>query len=514
MLTLDRIKDVADARSRKRRRDAKRGRVAESFDLAWMYKYLPHYMTVKPSRFHKELIADLGRLHRLRGQKHVRRGPRESGKSTYLSKGYPLYCALEGIEPLTLLLADSDKQVQEYLSSIKTELESNEAIRHGYPHAAGVGAAWTIDHIKTRNGMVIKTKGASGKMLGMTSGNLRPTLVIGDDLNARSDAYSPTVRTRRLHWFNTDVLNIGTLGHTNFLVAGTSIHRDAVACVLSRTAGWAAKSYRSIIEWPTATDLWHEWEKIYGNLADEDRDANADAFYAANRAAMDAGAVLLWPEKEPLLLLMKLRAASGPSAFASEKQDEPGTEGSTEFPSEWFENPGMFFDAWPGGLKVKVVSCDPSKGSDARAGDYQAIASVALHADGVFYVDMSLKREPVPVMAERFVQVAKDFGTIDRLAIETNATLGLLLPEIERAMKLGSMVAPLSGVHNTLSKLARVRRLGGWLSRGQIRVRNTPGGKELVEQLRQFPSGEFDDGPDALEIGIRCIEELITGAKR
>jgi len=367
------------------------------------------------------------------------------------------------------------------------------------------------DTLELRNGVVIKAKGSGGRMLGMAHKATRPTLVIGDDLNARGDAYSPTTRHRRLQWFNTDVMSIGTLQRTNYVVAGTSIHRDAVVCALAREGAWTTRAYTAIVEWPTDMDRWQEWERRYGNLADDRRAVTARDYYDAHRSDMDAGAVVLWPEWESLYDLMALRATIGPAAFDSEKQDKPGVDGATEFPAEWLDRPGLLFDAWPPGLVLKVVACDPSKGSESKAGDWQAIASVALHSDGTFYADVSLKREPVSVMAERFAVAGKEFPAAF-MAIEENATMGLIVPEVARAMRAISMVCPLKGVHNTLSKSARIRRLGGWLSRGQLRFRATPGGKEAVEQARQFPFGEFDDALDAVEIGIRTIENIINGA--
>ena len=41
-----------------------------------------------------------------------------------------------------------------------------------------------------------------------------------------------------------------------------------------------------------------------------------------------------------------------------------------------------------------------------------------------------------------------------------------------------------------------------------IRFRNTPGTREMVDQLQAFPDGDHDDGPDALEMALRLLCEL------
>jgi hypothetical protein len=48
------------------------------------------------------------------------------------------------------------------------------------------------------------------------------------------------------------------------------------------------------------------------------------------------------------------------------------------------------------------------------------------------------------------------------------------------------------------------------LSQRRIRFKGgSPGARRLVEQLRDFPNGDHDDGPDALEMAIRLAGELL-----
>ncbi|NUQ61554.1 MAG: hypothetical protein HUU20_03645 [Pirellulales bacterium] len=39
-----------------------------------------------------------------------------------------------------------------------------------------------------------------------------------------------------------------------------------------------------------------------------------------------------------------------------------------------------------------------------------------------------------------------------------------------------------------------------------------PSTRLLVYQLQEFPIGDHDDGPDALEMSVRLAEELLAGA--
>ncbi|HEY4759682.1 MAG TPA: hypothetical protein VIH42_03800, partial [Thermoguttaceae bacterium] len=56
------------------------------------------------------------------------------------------------------------------------------------------------------------------------------------------------------------------------------------------------------------------------------------------------------------------------------------------------------------------------------------------------------------------------------------------------------------------------RRLGPYLSSRHMRFKNgSPGTRLLVEQLKEFPIGDYDDGPDAAEMALRLAAELLAG---
>jgi len=63
-----------------------------------------------------------------------------------------------------------------------------------------------------------------------------------------------------------------------------------------------------------------------------------------------------------------------------------------------------------------------------------------------------------------------------------------------------------------VAKPLRIRRLGPALARRRISFNaGSWGARELVNQLRDFPIGDHDDGPDALEMAFRLLGELRGG---
>lgn len=207
---------------------------------------------------------------------------------------------------------------------------------------------------------------------------------------------------------------------------------------------------------------------------------------------------------------MAKRAEVGPSAFATEYQGDPAAPDGAEWPAAYFDRPGLWFDRWPDDLVLRVQSLDPSKGSADRPGDWQAHVLLGLSRNGDLWAEGVLAREPVPDMVSRALDLpaASRFGPVDALAVEDNDGLGLLVEAFKDECRRRGRAVPLAGVRQTANKVARVRRLGTYFGRGQVRFRDTPGTRLLVEQLREFPLGSADDGPDALELAARRLEQL------
>ncbi|GAB6392355.1 MAG: phage terminase large subunit [Treponematales bacterium] len=71
------------------------------------------------------------------------------------------------------------------------------------------------------------------------------------------------------------------------------------------------------------------------------------------------------------------------------------------------------------------------------------------------------------------------------------------------------MPHPAPGGTNTINKETRIEgTLFAPIENGVIRFLKTDGDqKELIDQLLQFPDGEYADGPDALEGVVRKLRE-------
>ncbi len=479
------------------------------YGLPWCARYLPHYGFggVEAADFHSPLCKDLQDFHSHRGSKLAVVAPREGAKSTIITLGYVLNQAAEGNERYIGVLSDSAGQASQRLDEVREELETNERLAEDYPEACGRGPTWRGDRIELRNGVVIESFGTGQRILGRRNKQHRFTLLVFDDVENTDSVMSPVKRAAAWRWATRAVIPAGS-AQTNFLSVGSARHRDCVALKLGSLAGWSNRLHKAIHQWPTRMDLWLAWETIATNLADADRAATSRAFYAANEAAMNEGASVYWPSRWSLYDLMVRRSEVGRIGFDSEWNGIPGVEGGNEWPSEYFDRLNFYFDEWPDGIDVAVLALDPSKG-EKTSSDFQANALVGVDRNGTIYVECWQNRHDVTAMVTHTLDLARAYKPSEVVA-ETNATMGLLIPEFERQCVQRQQVIPLVALHNTEPKPVRIRGVTGYLSRNQIRVRNTLGGRMLVDQWRDFPNGEFDDGADAVSIGLRRLEELLA----
>jgi predicted phage terminase large subunit-like protein len=161
---------------------------------------------------------------------------------------------------------------------------------------------------------------------------------------------------------------------------------------------------------------------------------------------------------------------------------------------------------------IRAIALDPSKGNDSRRGDYSAYVMLGVDRSGVFYVEADMARRPTPQMVEDGVTLCERFRPA-AFGVEANQFQELLCREFADAFAQRNMayIVP-SAIHNYAGKLVRIRRLGPYLSQRRLRfLSRSASTRLLVDQLRDFPAGAHDDGPDALEMALRLAEEVWHG---
>lgn len=213
----------------------------------------------------------------------------------------------------------------------------------------------------------------------------------------------------------------------------------------------------------------------------------------------------------PLVPQAELDAAKrdlGPLAFSQEFEANFVTRQGAEWPADYFGD-HIWFDEWPDGVRIKTMALDPSKGKESKKGDYSAFVMACLSNENILYVDADIDRRPAEKIVADGVKIYREFKP-NGFAIETNQFQELLADRFDEAFtRLGMQRVVLTHFQNMVKKDVRIRTLGHILQARKIRFRrDSPGAQTLVNQLREFPMGEHDDGPDALEMAVRLLDEI------
>ncbi len=148
-----------------------------------------------------------------------------------------------------------------------------------------------------------------------------------------------------------------------------------------------------------------------------------------------------------------------------------------------------------------MISLDPSKGQEAGRGDYSAFVMLAVDRQGRLFLEADLARRPTPQIVADGVDLCRRFRP-DVFGVEANQYQELLAGEFSAELARQGMVGLVPWtIENRVNKQTRIRRLGPLLSDRRMMFKSgSPGTRLLVEQLKEFPLADHDDGPDAAEM--------------
>lgn len=354
----------------RRRRAAGKG--LEAFCLT----YAPGVFFLPFSADHRKVIAKLETAVRDGGQFGVAM-PRESGK-TSLCLFAALWAVLYGYRKFVVLIGANESKAGQLLEDVQEILQGSPDLIADFPEsvypfsligntpqkARGQLHDGKLTDISIKEGRIqfpkipkSKASGARLVITGLTGGGIRglhkigpdgswdrPDLVILDDPQTDASARSREQNRVIVKLISGAVLGMG------------GAHGKRIACVMPCTViepgdaveqmlelpKWKAERCQRMYSFPANTKLWDEYAKLrsedfLAEKAGQENPHKARAFYDANRAAMDEGAVVAWPEQFNDDELSAVQHAMNlmiddPESFWAEHQNQPrprATEGNT-----------------------------------------------------------------------------------------------------------------------------------------------------------------------------------------
>lgn len=377
-------------------------------------------------------------------------------------------------------------------------------------------------------GTKIKAYSMGGACRGHKHRGVRFTKWVLDDAERSDRVHNPGNRDKDERFIDADVVRAGA-EYTIVEFVGTVLHPDSVLARKldpNKSPGWERVFYQAILSWPDEVDgLWEQCRAIWTNLAlptARAREDAARAFYEAHREAMDAGAEVLWPEREGLFDLM-LQWWDNRHAFAAEKQNEPGKSGERTFDVDRIQANYVRFDGKyiylddENQTRIALARCkvavwwDTIPKAGKGTGRDKAGYAVAAKAPGgaKFVLVAQVRKEPPEAQWERFFGFLERFPTAiygyenNKGGLEEN-------PEwVRRVKKLRATYRKFrpQGYQSTGSKEARIAEDQPAMENGFVRFSRSGTEAEVIEQYRHFPDGTNDDGPDAVNRALWLLDQ-------
>lgn len=279
--------------------------------------------------------------------------PRDHGKSKHLSVAYPLWRMGKDHNIRILAVSRTANVAESFLSEIVSNIERNDLYKEWAqsidPSGEGViprmkatkrqtedwsGKSITIE--RDDIGMKDPTICASGLFGQILS--RRADVIILDDVVDQQNSMTELQRKKVIDWIETTVLPVLVPGGTLLYLGNTWHQDDVVSKFMTDPRFIVQKRQGAVIKEADRQDLWQKWGSIMLNITipSKERFMQADTFYEQNRAEMDRGWEVLWPDRYPYSRLY-LERLLNPYVFARMYQCDPSNRPDQVIKDEWIE---------------------------------------------------------------------------------------------------------------------------------------------------------------------------------
>lgn len=191
--------------------------------------------------------------------------PRSSAKSTAITHALVLASVLFRYKKNVLIISNTEEQGIGFLAGIKGELGENKELieTFGIAHFEIEAVRQIVVRFKDGAWFRIVVRGAGQRLRGTTYRNMRPDLIICDDIEDDETCENDDRRAKFRRWFLKVLLPLRSPSSGQIRMVGTILHEDSVLAQLMRSKSWKTLFYKahnafddfSNLLWP---DVWPE----------------------------------------------------------------------------------------------------------------------------------------------------------------------------------------------------------------------------------------------------------------
>jgi len=253
----------------------------------------PEYIVGKVQSFHREFYEIL-----FEDKNSALAAPRGHAKSTIMGLVFITWNIVNAVEKYIVYVSQNHAKTVQFIEPLRFEFKNNARLRWLYGDLAPTGAKDEegrdredcIDVNKCR----IEAVSFEKNLRGFKYGNVRPTLILGDDIESDERITNPVLREKdRNKLFKVIIPSLDING--KFKMVGTLLHHDSL--LKNRINQYNGKIFRSI----------------------------------------QSDGSLLWSDRFTQHILDKIKLDIGSAAFESEYQNNPVDNASSLIKREWIE---------------------------------------------------------------------------------------------------------------------------------------------------------------------------------
>ncbi len=433
----------------------------------WFKYYFPKYTFAEPAHFHIEATK---RVIENPEWYEVRMWSRELAKSTRTMMEL-LYLCLTGRKKYVLLVSNSLDNAARLLLPYKANLEFNQRIINDYGLQEKTGY-WQSSEFITQKNISFRALGAGQSPRGTRSEEVRPDVLLFDDLDTDQDCRNPEMIKKTWKWV--EEAAIGTRSISNPTLIIFCGNRIATDCCVQRAT----------------------------HFADHVDEINIRDAYGRSS----------WPEKNNEVDIDRVLSQKSYSSAQKEYFNNPITEGSV------FKE--MAYKGCPPLDQYTLLVCytDPSFKS-TKKNDYKATVLVGKWRDEYHVIKAYVEQTTTARMIEWHYDI---MNYLNRrycyFFMEQVFMQDVLLKEFYDAGKLRGRTIPISGdKRQKPDKFMRIESLLEPLNRNgklyfNANEKDNPHMQRLEEQFIALAPGSraHDDGPDAVEGAIWNINNKLA----
>lgn len=448
--------------------------------------------------------------------------PRGSSKTTVCDFALSVWCHCYKKSIYSVVSGKTEQDAVEFIAQIRQAFDENIYIKASFGDLIDT-KNYTVNKLELEltNKTKIQAISSTSSFRGKKFGQARPSLIIADDYQGKSDVISQESRDKKYNTWQQDSQFAGDKAvirngkkiksATKFIVLGTILHRD---CFMSRLL--KDKSYKHLVHKAVFHEnvdelfnngLWAEFKRIYFSANDDIAVENAKEFYYQNEPEMQFP--VLWTDKWNCLDLA-IDYYNDPISFKQELQNDASKIGEKAFHQITSRS---VEDIESQSFEKTILCCDPAVETKSN-NDYTALVVGSKTANNFRWVRKGIiERLCFDDYIDKVVELLKEFTDITHIWIEKNTFNGTDAREVNKRIQEDPVLKrrriTIINERQNKNKEAKIRAISGKVDSGFFIFNEED--TQFTNQILDYEGEGYtlhDDAADITAEFDRLIDEI------